>query len=196
MLYKRTPYILTDGADYLVFDTEKDACEYLGVSKCTVASCGRRHTKCKGYTVIKGISEESIYMDKRLHKIWEGMHARCEYKKHSHYKDYGGRGITVCDEWKEYLPFAKWAIENDYRKDLTIERQDNNLGYSPSNCRWATFKEQANNKRSNHIVDIEGIKMTISQCSEKYGIAKSTVRWRANHNRDILTGAKMDEVIE
>lgn len=94
---------------------------------------------------------------------------------------------------------TEYELDNDRRlmfeNENTIERQDNNLGYSPNNCRWATFKEQANNKRSNHIVNIEGVKMTISQCSEKYGIAKSTVRWRTNHNRDILTGVKMDEVM-
>lgn len=190
MKHKRTPYILTDGKHYLVFNTENDACQYLGVAECTVASCFRTHSKCKGFNVIKGISEESIYMDKRLHKIWEGMHARCEYKKHPHYNNYGGRGITVCNEWKEYLPFAKWAFRNGYRSDLTLDRINNDLGYYADNCRWATLAEQANNKTSNHYIIVDGIKMTLAQCAKKYNIPKSTVRWRTNHHHNVITGEK------
>lgn len=193
MIHKRTPYILTDGEKYLVFESEQNACEFLGVKKSVVSSCYRSGSKCKGYSIIKGQSEETTYMDKRLFKIWSSMHERCEYAKHPHYKDYGGRGIYVCDEWKEYLPFAKWSIANGYKDDLTIDRVNNEKGYCPENCRWVTMKEQANNKRTNHIVEINGKSMTLSQCSEKYKIPKSTLRWRDQHDRDLISGAKMFE---
>lgn len=116
----------------------------------------------------------------RLHKIWGSMHERCERVKHPHYKDYGGRGIKVCDEWKEYLPFAEWARNNGYTDKLTIDRIDVNGNYEPSNCRWITMKEQHNNKRSNRIIEYRGQKYTLTQLAEKSGIKKTTLKERLN----------------
>lgn len=173
-----TPYILKDGDNYLSFPSEKAACEYLGVAQCTVAQSYRLGSTCKGYTVIRATSERELYMDKRLWKIWSAMHERCELKSHSHFKDYGGRGIYVCDEWNDYLPFAKWARKNGYADNLTIDRIDIDGCYEPSNCRWVTMKEQQNNKRNNHVVEYKGEKYTLTQLAEKVGIGKTTLRGR------------------
>lgn len=126
----------------------------------------------------------------RLFKIWTSMHERCEREKHCQYKNYGGRGIKVCDEWNEYIPFAEWARANGYSDDLSIDRIDTNGNYTPTNCRWATTKEQMNNKRNNHNVCYKGEQYTLTQLAEKYGIKKTTLRER------LKAGWSVEEAVE
>jgi hypothetical protein len=105
----------------------------------------------------------------RLHNIWSLMLSRCRNKNRKDYKNYGGRGISVCFEWYEYKRFKDWAILNGYEKKLTIERIDNNGNYCPGNCKFATMKEQANNRRNNKLLNHNGITLTIAQWSERLG---------------------------
>lgn len=112
----------------------------------------------------------------RLYTIWGGMKQRCYNPNNKHYKDYGGRGITICDEWKDnFVAFEKWALNNGYRDDLSIDRKDGTKGYSPGNCRWATNKEQCNNLKSNILITYNGETKTAKQWSEDTGILYETI---------------------
>lgn len=96
----------------------------------------------------RGISVEH----KRLYKVWQGMKERCYNKNNHAYMNYGGRGITVCEEWLDPRNFIKWALENGYdenapRGQCTLDRINNYKGYSPNNCRWVSMNEQTKNKR-------------------------------------------------
>lgn len=114
----------------------------------------------------------------RLHSIWRGMKARCYIKSHGEYKNYGAKGITVCPEWlgeHGAENFAKWAMENGYQDDLTIDRKDSTRGYSPDNCRWVTQKAQQNNRGNNHRITYNGETLTAMQFAEKYNMNYSTL---------------------
>lgn len=114
----------------------------------------------------------------RIRAIWNNMMRRCYNESDRQYHRYGGRGIKVCIEWKDYFKFKEWAYANGYRNDLTIERINVNKGYNPKNCKWATHKEQNNNRSTNRFVTIDGIRKTLSQWSEVYGISQFRIKRR------------------
>lgn len=118
----------------------------------------------------------------RLYAIWNNMKARCTNPKTEGYERYGGRGITICNEWiNDFTSFLEWAMENGYNDELTIDRIDSNGNYEPSNCRWATKKVQSNNRSSNRIVEINGNRKTLAEWSDYSGISLQTLCHRLNH---------------
>lgn len=112
----------------------------------------------------------------RLYALWHGMKVRCLNENGEIFDRYGGRGITICPEWENsFEAFRDWAMANGYRDDLTIDRIDTNGPYSPGNCRWATMKEQENNKRNNHLITFEGETHTVTEWAEIKGINRQAL---------------------
>lgn len=118
----------------------------------------------------------------RLYRIWANMKTRCYNKRNRNYARWGARGITVCDEWRDnFQAFYDWAMANGYDDDLTIDRIDNDKGYYPENCRWATYEEQANNTRHNTHITFRGETHTLEYWSRHLGIDKTTLHYRLKH---------------
>ena len=144
--------------------------EYVEVDGCHlrnggVKSCGCILKEAK-WNKTHGLSNSRIY------GIWHGMKRRCDSRN----KNYGGRGITVCNEWKNsFDTFYEWALNNGYNETLTIDRIDVNGNYCPENCRWATITEQQNNKRTNVIIEYDGVSHTVSEWAKILNIKRETL---------------------
>lgn len=112
------------------------------------------------------------YTNKRLGKIWYDIQNRCYNEKCQAYKNYGARGIKVCDEWRNsYSSFENWAYSNGYDNNLTIDRINVNLGYSPNNCRWVTKSQQCNNRANNIFIEYNGERHSIAEWARIMGMS-------------------------
>lgn len=111
--------------------------------------------------------------------VWKTMKQRCLVPANKDYRLYGGRGITICDEWKDdFFAFNSWAESNGYKKGLMLDRINNDGNYCPENCKWSTPVEQANNKRTNRWITLNGKKQTLKQWCEELNIRYSTINGR------------------
>ena len=113
----------------------------------------------------------------RLYHVWLNMKRRCNDPRNNRYKDYGGKGVKVCDDWDDFAGFKKWADDTGYDPDArygqcTIDRIDVNGNYEPGNCRWATIREQCNNRTTNHLLTYNGITKNITEWEEYLGVDK------------------------
>ena len=118
----------------------------------------------------------------RIYRIYKGMKNRCYNTRLEAYSRYGARGIKLCDEWLlDFMSFYKWAMDNGYSDELTIDRIDNDRDYCPENCRWVSYKAQMNNKRNNVLYTWNGITKTLSQWIDILGVSPSLM-----HNRRYL----------
>ena len=105
------------------------------------------------------------------------MKARCENAKRGKYKDYGERGIKVCEEWQNASVFVLWALENGYADGLQIDRIDNNGDYCPENCRWVTPKENSRNRRNTKYLTIGGVTKCVAEWCETIDVSENTIYW-------------------
>lgn len=121
----------------------------------------------------------------RLYRIWKNMKSRCYNKNNPDYRLYGGRGITICKEWLEdFANFRDWSDHNGYGNGLSIDRINNDLSYTPSNCRWASQKDQCNNNSRNVIIEHKGRMLSISGWSKETGIKYGTISSRIRRGWD------------
>lgn len=145
------------------------------------SSCG-----CYNSEVASKREKEHGQSGTRLYNIWHDMIYRCYNSNHRSYKDYGGKGIIVCNEWKDdFEAFRNWAIENGYKENLSIDRIDSDKNYCPENCRWATDIQQANNTSRNLVFTVDGHTDTLANLCRKYDIPYSLAHSRVYRNWDI-----------
>lgn len=149
-------------------------------------ACGCRQHIGWGQNKTHGMSRTRIYRE------WIGIRDRCNNPKNTYYKNYGGRGINVCKEWEEdhgFENFYDWAMHNGYSDDLTIDRIDNDKGYSPDNCRWVNRFVQMNNQRGNRIIEYNGRTQTLAMWAREYGLKPRIVASRLKY------GWKIDDAL-
>lgn len=134
-------------------------------------SCGCQHLE----KIASGNTKHGIRYS-RIYSIWCGIIARCENPKSEYYDKYGGRGIKICEDWRNNpLAFYEWSVANGYSDDLSIDRKDNDGNYEPSNCRWSNRIEQANNTSRNHYITYGNKTLTISQWAREIGLNSKTI---------------------
>lgn len=128
----------------------------------------------------------------KFYRCWYHLKEKCLDKNYYNYNNYGGRGINVCERWLKFFNFKEDTYQSYLKhcqkygeKQTTIERINNNGNYEPNNCRWATLKEQANNKRTNHFFSYNEKRLTISQWAEKLNIEKRFLLYRINKGLNI-----------
>jgi hypothetical protein len=120
----------------------------------------------------------------RLHSIWEKMNGRCYCKTQPDYMRYGGRGIAICDEWKnDFKSFYDWSMNNGYQDDLSIDRIDVNGNYEPSNCRWVDEKTQQRNRRNNRLITYNNETHCLFEWAEIFGINPKILSQRLNRDK-------------
>lgn len=115
----------------------------------------------------------------RLYTIWKGIRQRCSNPNASGYKNYGGKGVKVCEEWNDFEIFEKWAIDNGYSDTLEIDRIDSNLNYEPNNCRWITKSENVKKRMVESGVPILKSGFTIEQCEQAKQMRKDGMTYKA-----------------
>ena len=155
---------------------------------CRVLSGHRKSCGCiKGKSsMTHGCNGDEFY------PTWWSMMQRCYNPKNHNYQRYGARGIKVCEEWQDPKQFIAWAksTAGHKLKSLSLDRKDNNSGYSPDNCRWATAREQSNNRVTTVFNTIDGVTMPFTYWCEKYNISPATVRARMKNGCSLETALK------
>lgn len=141
-------------------------------------SCGCYHNEIASKNISNSNYLRGTHHKKntRLYRIWSCMKQRCYNRNHHAFKNYGGRGIVICEEWKDnFQTFYDWAINNGYNDKLTIDRINNNGNYEPSNCRWITLKEQSLNRQTTRYIAYKGMTKSLAEWSDDLEINYHTL---------------------
>lgn len=143
-----------------------------------------RHQMCLSCTS-KGKYKTHGMTGSKLYYIWYGLKGRCYNTNNKSFKNYGGRGITVCDDWKNsFESFRDWSLANGYKEGLSIDRIDVNGNYEPNNCRWITMSAQCYNKRNSIWITHDGETKCLAEWAKQYGFTTSEIEQRY-HKRTI-----------
>lgn len=173
--------------------------EFIGPTRVNMLVTGElRSCGCYQMEVHSSLLKESNYRHgdsvrgkrSKLYIIWAAMIDRATNINRADSKYYADKGISVCEEWKDYTKFKEWALENGYQEGLSIDRKENSKGYEPSNCRWIPLKEQNSNKTSNVYLTYNGKKKTLAEWSRITGLSYSVL-----HNR-IKKGLPVNEILD
>lgn len=169
--------------------TEKPTTSMLRSGQSTSCGCLRQERSLE----VHSTHGDGHHKDRnRLYQIWADMKHRCNSPKARAWKNYGGRGIKVCEAWNHYEMFKLWALANGYQDNLTLDRIDVNGDYEPSNCRWATYKQQANNTRKNINLTLQGKTQSLQQWAEELGIPRTTIVNRLRRGWSVEDALKKD----
>lgn len=120
--------------------------------------------------------------NKKLYWCWKAIKQRCLNPKNAAYKNYGARGIGICDEWMRFDPFCEWALNNGWEEGLDIDRIDNDGDYSPDNCRWTTRMQNINNRRCSVFINVGGETHTIAEWSRIINASRELISYWINKN--------------
>ena len=172
--------------NHIVWKCKCDCGNDVLVTGCRLTS---NHTRSCG-CLLKEINRKKLTKhgkyNTRIYNIYDAMKQRCYNPRNSSYKYYGTKGIKVCDEWlNDFVSFYSWSIANGYKDNLTIDRINADEDYKPSNCRWATYKEQVENRKCNHWITYNGKTQILTQWAKEYNLTYDCLRYRIRSGWDI-----------
>lgn len=186
------------GAGFVVWKCKCDCGNFVELSSSVLGAKRKPRLSCGCDSRQRNADAHIIHGESRgrLYRTYMSMKTRCDNPNAHEYENYGGRGITVCDEWSDYEAFRSWAIANEYdekakRGTCTLDRIDPNKGYSPSNCRWVNIKAQQRNRRNNVMLTCNGETLCLAEWAERLGLNYQTIRQRLRRgwsDREALFG--------
>lgn len=155
-----------------------------------VASCGcMKRATIGARNTSHGMSAHPAYA------VWRSMVDRCHLSTHQAYHNYGARGISVCERWRESFENFWADMGPTYLTGKWIERKKNDLGYSPENCRWQSARRQANNKRTSRMIDTPAGRITVAMAARRYGVLVGTLYYRLDHGWPVLKALNLSTTL-
>lgn len=173
-----------------VWECQCDCGSIVSVPSISLTTGGKKSCGCIKREMLQKRNAKHGHSNERLYKVWKGMKSRCYNPHHKSYDKYGGRGITVCDEWHDYAAFREWAYANGYDEkadyqQCSLDRIDVNGNYSPGNCRWADAFTQVVNTQKTLKLSYRGETKSLPEWAKEYGLCKEALAYRIKSGWDI-----------